>query len=379
MTGAPSKCEPGREIAADLVEKFLKGRAAMVSSDVVMNISPKAFDAVLLRAVRRKEVEQDLLPDGSEEGLHQLALVDGVVVQDEVDPADRPVDLQERAEQVEEQPDRLAATVDTDNPSGSWIVSSGDESLLIPAGRKYEPLMSREHPVSTDAWVQVNIDFVGVKDDLVVAGIALQFPELADAAETTGGTPRASHDWLGTPPAHLQLPQDSPQMADRDLNPKDFGGHASQEFQRPAGSLEPEGVRCLQENLPQALTHILVDFPGSVLGSAIIQRGFIFDPEPRYDPGSGRGNTTDFPSRRSSGESLVHLEKDATADAQIGVAGLAVEALQTPSSGARKSEPNSHRGTSLCSGLVCTSRDTGEVSRCEAQNPKGDIAFLDLN
>jgi hypothetical protein len=70
-----------------------------------------------------------------------------------VHSTDRPVDHQESAEQVEDQPDGLPVSIDAADASGYRIVSSRDEGLLVFPRSQDQLLLPREHPVPTDPWV----------------------------------------------------------------------------------------------------------------------------------------------------------------------------------------------------------------------------------
>src|SRR4051794_29973689 len=77
--------------------------AAVVARDVGVQFLPLALNAVVVRAVGRQEVETDTTTEGGEVSLDELAGMDAVVVEDDVDDTRLRVGLDERVKQLAEQ------------------------------------------------------------------------------------------------------------------------------------------------------------------------------------------------------------------------------------------------------------------------------------
>ena len=103
--------EPPSEVAVHCAQQLVDGAAAVIPGDVGVQIEPQALDPVLVRAVRRQEVKPQFVAVAPEPGLGQAALVDDVVVEDQMDATGPAIGVQQRAQQVEEQPRRLRSPV----------------------------------------------------------------------------------------------------------------------------------------------------------------------------------------------------------------------------------------------------------------------------
>ena len=69
-----------------LLHELLHRLAAVVASDVGMQVFPSSLDPVVIRAVGRKEVQLDPLALRRLQcDFHLLGMVDGVVVEDDMD------------------------------------------------------------------------------------------------------------------------------------------------------------------------------------------------------------------------------------------------------------------------------------------------------
>src|SRR5947208_2122039 len=135
-----SEIEPPGEVAVYRAQQLVDGATAMIPGDVGVQVEPQALDLVLTRAVRRQEVEPQAGAVATEPGLGQAALVDDVVVEDQMDAAGPAIGVQQRAQQVEEQPGRLAVAGDVDQPLVGGIVGAGQMTLLVLPGRHHFPL-----------------------------------------------------------------------------------------------------------------------------------------------------------------------------------------------------------------------------------------------
>ena len=85
---------PDVEIEAHFSHELLHSRTSVVSRHVVVQIFPDPLDAIVVGAVGRQEVELDLARRGRLQCQSDLlAVVDAVVVENEVDPTSAPVRL----------------------------------------------------------------------------------------------------------------------------------------------------------------------------------------------------------------------------------------------------------------------------------------------
>lgn len=113
---AAAGVEPFSQVAVDLAEQRRDAGLLVVAGDVGVEVEPDALDAVLVRAVGRQEVQPQLIAELDPPRLGQAALVDDAVVEDHVDRLGLGVGLEQRPQQVEEQPARLALALDLDQP-----------------------------------------------------------------------------------------------------------------------------------------------------------------------------------------------------------------------------------------------------------------------
>src|SRR5580658_5640188 len=77
----------GLEISTGVGEQVVHGLAAMIASDVGVQVLPDALDAVGVGAVGGQKVEQDSAAQGVEQASNGVRLVHAVVVDDEMDAA----------------------------------------------------------------------------------------------------------------------------------------------------------------------------------------------------------------------------------------------------------------------------------------------------
>ena len=128
-----SSSSSATEVSVDISHEFLHGLAAVVAGHVVVEVLPQSLDTIVIRAVRRQEVELYLpLPSGQCQ-LDLTAVMNLEVVEDDVDPAcvwvghrHQPMD------QEEEQCAILAFPLDpglTHHNGGSGL--DGDSCFLV--------------------------------------------------------------------------------------------------------------------------------------------------------------------------------------------------------------------------------------------------------
>ena len=81
-----SSSSSATEVSVDISHEFLHGLAAVVARHVVVEVLPQSLDTIVIRAVRRQEVELYLpLPSGQCQ-LDLTAVMNLEVVEDDVDP-----------------------------------------------------------------------------------------------------------------------------------------------------------------------------------------------------------------------------------------------------------------------------------------------------
>src|SRR3954463_7463072 len=74
------------KIAVDVGHEFLHVLTAVVASHVVVKVLPDPLDPIVIRAIRWQKVELDLPLPGSQRQLDLAAVMDFVVVEDDVNP-----------------------------------------------------------------------------------------------------------------------------------------------------------------------------------------------------------------------------------------------------------------------------------------------------
>jgi hypothetical protein len=143
-------------------------------------------------------------------------------------------------------------------------------------------------------------------------------------------------------------------MTGREANAKLLMDHPCQQLKGPRIAGKSVVGRRLCENLPDAFDDVLVDFPFTVLRSAIEQRGFPQEEETVYDLPSSRRDTSNSASSGVTAHALADLEENPAANADIGVPGFVIEFLKPPSDWAVEIDELSHFETSLslCRSLI---------------------------
>lgn len=87
----------------DIGHEFGHPTAAVVARDVGMKVEPGALDLVVVRAVRREELQHDASAKLREVALGALATVDDVVVEDDVDATGMAMLVRQAPDQLAEQ------------------------------------------------------------------------------------------------------------------------------------------------------------------------------------------------------------------------------------------------------------------------------------
>src|SRR5208283_4361548 len=93
----------GEEKASSMVEQLVEGSAAMVARDIGVKVEPDALDAIVVWAVGRQEVEDHAPPQRRERACRDLAGVNDVVVEDEVNAPRSSVPTHKMEEEPDEE------------------------------------------------------------------------------------------------------------------------------------------------------------------------------------------------------------------------------------------------------------------------------------
>jgi hypothetical protein len=256
--------EATAQVVMDLPHEGVDLGTAMVAGYIGVQIEPDALDPILVRTVGRQKVEPDPA-HGPQRRLNEPALVDDVVVEDHVDRSRPPIGTQQRLQELDEQPTRLADTIDIDELLTLGVIGTGQVALHVLARRDDEPLLAWQHPVGPDARVQMQVDLVGIDRHRTPTGIFGQPAQASQASSAPRGGPGTSDDRAGLTPAHFHRLEHSPSVSHGQDHPQDFGDDPREQLQGPGRAGEPEVARPLLENGADAGPDVLVD-----LGQAVV-------------------------------------------------------------------------------------------------------------
>ncbi len=135
----------------------------MVAGDGVMQCLPQALDDIDPRAIGRLEHKLEFrIP--SEPALRDLAFVNGVVIDDEHDTSGTPVNAFDLVEQMDEQQGVLSLMLDAHDASALCVQRTGKVILAVLPGCRHRMLVRARHPARANAWIEVDIGFVGIED-----------------------------------------------------------------------------------------------------------------------------------------------------------------------------------------------------------------------
>ena len=103
----------------DVGHEFLHGFAAVVPSHVVVKVLPESLDPIVIRAIGRQKVELHLPLPGSQRQVDLAAVMDFVIVEDDVNPTSAPI--ADGYQPMNEQQKQRAVLAFSFNPSGgNW-------------------------------------------------------------------------------------------------------------------------------------------------------------------------------------------------------------------------------------------------------------------
>src|SRR6266852_2804057 len=212
------------EIDSGFAQQFGDVLAAMVTSNVRMQVLPDALDAVVVRAVGRQEVQDDAIFQVGELAENDVCRVDDVIVDHQMDLPSARIARREQSQQLAKQEGILAPATGDVQFSGAHVERSSQVELLVLAGRHDSSLSAAKHPVAPDPRVQVDIDFVTVEDGLGAARASFEPADRCQLLLARISRPRAEHDGLG----HAQS----------STNLGEHTAHGTHGHQRPALALD---------------------------------------------------------------------------------------------------------------------------------------------
>jgi hypothetical protein len=126
----------GLEVDLHLSHQLLHGPAPVVPRDVRVQVLPDAFDPIVIRAIRRQEVElQAPSLFRRQRQAHLEAVMDAAVVEDHMNSAGRTVGPRRQLiEQIQEEQAGLARPLDPGEPLRMRVQDPGQVALLVLAG-----------------------------------------------------------------------------------------------------------------------------------------------------------------------------------------------------------------------------------------------------
>jgi hypothetical protein len=212
----------------------------MVSGYIGVELQPQAFDTVLVGAIGRKEVETDSGAPGRQSGPHDLAVVDDVVVEDQVKDSGTTITTQQCAQQVQEQPTPFLIPFDPDQVTRPVVQSTGQVAFFVLPWSENPPLLARQGPIGTDAGIQVDIHFVDVEPLLAPFQGGKQRLDLAQTSLTTGLSPRAQNPGATPAPPSLQNLQAGPEGRSAHSNSGSLHHLPNEQLPTPSGASHPQ-------------------------------------------------------------------------------------------------------------------------------------------
>ena len=146
-------CEVGKCFLHELPHRA----ATVIARDIVVQVAPHAFDAIVVRAVRRQKMQTDSGAQGGQRDLRPLTAVDRVVVQNDVDAfCIRVVVTDQLPKLGDEQVAVFTVPVDPGESPGLGIQRSAQIALLVLARRMDALLGATQHVVRADLGIQMD-------------------------------------------------------------------------------------------------------------------------------------------------------------------------------------------------------------------------------
>ena len=181
----------------------------MVACDVGVEVLPAAFDAIVVRAVGRQEVKDESTVHVGNDATYEMAIVNSIVVDNKMNAARVAI---ADAESKEEQREECAVLLRSIDPCHLLIVRgqcASNVALHVLTGRNDATLMSAKHPIATDAWVQMNVDFIRIEHGLASRRARCERTERAQHPLFSSAWPRAKHDRTRHPKSRANVAERS--------------------------------------------------------------------------------------------------------------------------------------------------------------------------
>ncbi|MBK8233482.1 MAG: hypothetical protein IPK72_23620 [Candidatus Eisenbacteria bacterium] len=294
--------------------------------------------------------------------LDPAALVDHVVVEDEVDCPGSVIDRGQKMKQTDEEPARFPVAFDVDQPTLGMVICASQVALLVPTRSLDVTLLPPQRPVRSDPRVLVDVDLVDEEHDLAAGTVGGQGAQLGDPILAPTAAPGASDERSRPLEHHTERAHHLAQVPKREPNVQFFRNHLSQDLERPSGSLKAMISRSADHDLEDSAANVFVDLERPVLRPPIEQALLPFGAEAKGDSPSGRWGATQGHRGGVCAQPFRHLQNQAAADPKIGIAGLLTGSDNAASDRTGKTSEIEHRETSLSS-VGTNNRLAGEVLR----------------
>lgn len=200
---------------------------AVVAGHVGMEVLPEALDAIVVRTVGRKEVELDATQP-PQSATRLTALVDAVVVQNDVDAFGVTVVLGQLLEQFHEEGRVLLVGARPYDCAVASIQCPSEVGLRVLPGSHDNPLMTATHPVQPDFRVEVDIDLVLVDGNLVSGEFSDQLTNLRQASALLPWRKGTDDGGLGIATVCAKPTENAANDTDADSDSSKFVGNARQ-------------------------------------------------------------------------------------------------------------------------------------------------------
>jgi len=243
----------------------------MIAGDVGVEILPTSLDAIVVGAVRREKVKDDAAVHVGEDSSDQFAVVDAVVVDDEVNSSRAAVGVDDAKEQQREKHAVLSWRI---NPRHDVVVRcerACEVVLHVLSRRDDAALLSAQHPIAADARVEMDIDLVGVEHRLAFRRARCERTQLAQTTFPLLARPRAEDDRPRHSVASAELAQDASHGARSDRAESATHHFSTEQLARPRRTLPSEVLRRAAQKLGDLATKAIVDLRATVEASLIVK------------------------------------------------------------------------------------------------------------
>lgn len=335
------------EEGKDPLKQLRHGLAAVVTCDIGMQVLPEALDAIVVGAIGRQEMQDDSAAELGDVALRDVARVDDVVVEDDVDVLRSRVVEQELVEQAAEEQAVLSLAVDPGELSSGRIEGASDIVLLILAGRDDHALLPVVHPVEANLRIEVDVDLVCVEDGLVLGRPGDEPYERCQDMLASSAWPGTEHDWLGISSSRIDVGQSSPHRAGSDQRKASMVHLQGEQLSGPGRTLPARILRCSIEDDSQ-----LVEKCAAYLGSAVIDSSVVQAAQPTGEKAGGRSHDSGHGAAQPSRHLVSRMSSSQCGQNQVSERGTGVAG---PSSGSNQLLPlcgahmgyGSHQGSSI--------------------------------